>query len=160
MHRHQYKGKKFSLKKSPRELMIRNLATSILLYEKVKTTTTKAKAVQSKLEIMITYAKSGTLSDIRRINSYLLDESAAKKLLLELAPLYKSRPGGYTRVIKVGQRAGDNAGMSIIELLDVEKLDRKVEPIVKKIKKTQPKATPKKSDDAKKPGKKAKKEIK
>ncbi len=140
--------------------MIRNLATSILLYEKVKTTTTKAKAVQSKLEIMITCAKSGTLPDIRRINSYLLDESAAKKLLLELAPLYKNRTGGYTRVIKVGQRSGDNAGMSIIELLDVEKLDRKVESTVKKIKKTQPKASPKKPDEVKKPDKKAKKEIK
>lgn len=140
--------------------MIRNLATSILLYEKVKTTTTKAKAVQSKLENMITCAKRGTLSDVRRINSYLLDQSAAKKLLLELVPLYKSRPGGYTRIIKVGQRAGDNAGMSIIELIDVEKLDRKTEKVVKKSKETQPKSEPKKPGKVKKTDKKVKKETK
>ena len=108
--------------------MLRNLATSFLLYEKVKTTSIKAKAVQSKVEIMITTAKGGNLSDIRKIDSYLLDKSASKKLLLELVPLYKDRPGGYTRVIKVGNRPGDNAKMSIIELLDVEKLDRKTEP--------------------------------
>ena len=132
MHRHQYKGKKFSLKKSPRELLLRNMTTSILLHEKIKTTTSKAKVVQSKVELLITSAKKGSLSDIRRINSYLLDRLAAKKLIIELAPLYKDRPGGYTRVVKVGYRAGDNAGMSIIELIDTDKLDRKKDLIEKK----------------------------
>ncbi len=126
--------------------MLRNLATSFLLYEKVKTTSIKAKAVQSKVEIMITTAKGGNLSDIRKIDSYLLDKSASKKLLLELVPLYKDRPGGYTRVIKVGNRPGDNAKMSIIELLDVEKLDRKTEPDRKTKKDDAKEATSKKTE--------------
>ena len=125
MHRHQYKGKKYNRNVGPRGLLLRNLATSVILYEKVKTTTVKAKGIRPIVEKMITLAKKGDLASIRFIDSYLLDDQAAKKLVVELAPIYKDRNGGYTRIIKFGPRAGDNAELSIIELLDIDKLDRK-----------------------------------
>jgi large subunit ribosomal protein L17 len=125
MHRHQYKGKKYNRNVGPRGLLLRNLATSVILHEKVKTTTIKAKGIQPIVEKMITLAKKGDLSSVRAINSYLLDDQAAKKLVVELAPIYKNRNGGYTRIIKFGPRSGDNAELSIIELLDIETLDRK-----------------------------------
>jgi large subunit ribosomal protein L17 len=127
MHRHSYKGAKYSRKKGPRELMLRNLATSIILHEKVKTTTVKAKGIQPIVEKMVSLAKKNDLSSNRAIGRYILDEQARLKLTIELAPLYKDRVGGYTRVIKFGSRPGDNAEMSIIELVDVEKLDKKLD---------------------------------
>jgi large subunit ribosomal protein L17 len=159
MHRHANKGYKFSRNKGPRELMLRNLTTSVILHEKVKTTSIKAKGVQPTVEKMITLAKKGDLNSIRSIDSYLLDEQAGKKLVVELAPLYKDRKGGYTRIIKFGSRAGDNAKMSIIELLDVEKLNRKVKE--KKVKSEKSKETEEKPKKvAKSQPKKAKKETK
>jgi large subunit ribosomal protein L17 len=131
MHRHQNTGRKYSRKKGPRELLFRNLTTSVFLYEKVKTTTAKAKGVQPIIEKMITLAKKGDLPSIRAINSYLLDKQAAKKLMIELAPLYKERAGGYTRIVRFGNRAGDKAELSVIELLDVEKLDHKIKKVEK-----------------------------
>jgi len=124
MHRHGYKGRKFSLKKQPRELMLRNLATSVILHEKVKTTLEKAKEVQPMVERMISIAKKESLSGDRMMHAYLLDEQAVYKLQTELAKLYKEREGGYTRITKIGFRSGDSAKMAMIELIDVEKLDK------------------------------------
>lgn len=124
MHRHQYKGRKFSRDAGPRKALLRSLATSIILYEKVKTTLPKAKEIRPIVEKLITSAKSGDLNAIRELNAYLYDGKAVEKLVKEIAPLYKDRKGGYTRITKVGNRLGDNASMAIIELLDVEKLDK------------------------------------
>lgn len=162
MHRHTNKGYKFSRNKGPRELLLRNLATSVILYEKVKTTTAKAKGVQPIVEKMITLAKKGDLASIRSINSYLLDKQAAKKLVTELASLYKDRDGGYTRIVKFGIRTGDSAELSILELLDVEKLDHKQLEPKKKIEIGKKKEVKRESKEAKtnnKP-KKSKKEAK
>ncbi len=138
MHRHANKGYKYSRDKGPRELMLRNLATSVILHEKVKTTNIKAKGIQPIVEKMITLAKKGDMVSIRAIKSYLLDEAAGRKLIIELAPLYKERRGGYTRITKVGSRVGDNAKMSVIELIDIEKLEKKVKtPAKDKTKKTE-----------------------
>ena len=124
MHRHGFKGRKFSLKKQPRELLFRNLATSVILHEKVKTTLAKAKEIQPIVEKMITLAKKEDLSNNRALHAYLLDKQAVYKLQSEIAGLYKDRQGGYTRITKIGYRVGDAAKMAVIELLDVEKLDR------------------------------------
>jgi large subunit ribosomal protein L17 len=129
MHRHQYKGRKFSRDIGQRKALLRSLATSVVLYEKVKTTLPKAKEIRPIVEKLITTAKSGDLAAIRQINSYLLDEKAVQKLVTEIAPLYKERNGGYTRITKVTNRMGDNASMAIIELLDTEKL---VKPVAEK----------------------------
>ncbi|RJO60025.1 50S ribosomal protein L17 [candidate division WS5 bacterium] len=122
MHKHTKKIRKFGREKAPRELMFRNLATSIILHEKVKTTLPKAKEIRPTLEKLITTAKKGDLSSIRKLHSYLLDKNAVQKLLVEIAPLYKERNGGYTRITKLGPRIGDGAEMALFELLDTDKL--------------------------------------
>lgn len=127
MHRHSNKGRKLGRDKAPRELMFRNLATSVVLHEKVRTTLPKAKEVRPVVERLITTAKKGDVNAIRKLNSYLLDKNAAQKLITELAPLYEKRNGGYTRITRAGLRVGDAAQMAVIELLDVEKLAKKAQ---------------------------------
>jgi large subunit ribosomal protein L17 len=152
MHRHGYKGRKFSLKKEPRELLFRNLATSVILHEKVKTTLPKAKEVQPLVEKMITLAKKDDLESKRALHSYLLDKQAVYKLQSEIVDLYRERNGGYTRITKLGYREGDSAKMAVIELIDVEKLDRtpKKEEKPKKAVKPAEKAEKKTAKPAKK----------
>lgn len=127
MHRHQYKGRKLSREAGPRKALVRGLASQVILYEKVSTTLEKAKQVQPVVEKLITRAKSGTLND-RRIAAKTLSsqDRALEKLFAELGPLYAGRNGGYTRVIKIESRIGDNASMAVLELLDTEKLTEKV----------------------------------
>lgn len=125
MHRHANTGRKLKREKGPRGLMLRNLATSIILHEKVRTTTTKAKEIRPIVEKLITKAKKGDVNAQRALNAYLLDENAARKTIVELAPLYKDRQGGYTRIVKTGKREGDASEMAYIELLDVDKLVKK-----------------------------------
>jgi large subunit ribosomal protein L17 len=115
--RHRNKNKILDRKKGPRELMLRNLAASILLYEKVKTTRAKAAAVRPLVERLITAAKVGDLNARRGLIKVLLQKNAVKKTLEVLGVRYKSRPGGYTRIIKLGTRAGDGAAMVQIELV-------------------------------------------
>ena len=99
-------------------LMLRNLATSVILHENVKTTKAKAKMVQPIVEKLITKAKTkNTRSAIQQIGKVVLDENASRKLLDVLKERYKDRPGGYTRIIKVGHRAGDAAEMVKLQLV-------------------------------------------
>lgn len=133
MHRHAYKGRKLGRDKAHRELMFRNLATSVILHEKVKTTLPKAKEIRPIVEKLITTAKKGDVNAIRKLNAYLLDKNATEKMITELGPLYQKRNGGYTRITKLGFRSSDAAEMAQIELLDVEKIVKKeAKPKVKK----------------------------
>ncbi len=104
-------------KKGPREALLRSLATSVILYEKVKTTKAKAKAVRPLVERLITVGKEGTVTARRRINSKIYGDNAVKKVVEELAPRYKDRQGGYTRITNIGQRQGDGAEIVQIELV-------------------------------------------
>lgn len=122
MHRRNYKGRKFGREAAQRRALFRGLATSLVLHEKIKTTKEKAKEVRPIVEKLITLAKRGDLHAMRQAHSYLLDEKAVIKLKQELAPLYKERNGGYTRILNLGFRKGDGANEAIIELLDTEKL--------------------------------------
>ncbi len=115
--RHRNTGTILGRKKAPRELMLRNLASSILLYEKVKTTEAKAKAVKPLVERMITTAKKGDLNARRGLIKVLLQKNAIKKSMEVLGERYKDREGGYTRIIKLGTRQGDGAEMVQIELV-------------------------------------------
>ena len=115
--RHRNTGKILDRKKAPREMMLRNLAASILLYEKVKTTEAKAKTVRSLLERLITTAKAGDLTARRTLLSTLPQTLAVKKAMEVLGARYKERAGGYTRIVKLGTRAGDGATMVQIELV-------------------------------------------
>jgi large subunit ribosomal protein L17 len=115
--RHRNKNKILDRKKGPRELMLRNLASSILIYEKVKTTKAKAQAVRPLVEKMITSAKVGDLNSRRGLIKVLLQKNAVKKAMEVLGDRYKNRPGGYTRTTKLGVRPGDGAEMVQIELV-------------------------------------------
>jgi large subunit ribosomal protein L17 len=115
--RHRNKNKILDRKKGPRELMLRNLASSIILYEKVKTTRAKAAAVRPLVEKLITTSRVGDLNARRALLEVLLQKNAVLKAMEVLSVRYKERNGGYTRTIKLGVRQGDGAEMVQIELV-------------------------------------------
>lgn len=100
-----------------RDLMMRNLVTSLIKHGKIETTVTRAKETQKIAEKMITLAKRGDLHARRQAMAYMLDETVVKNLFDEVAPKFKERNGGYTRITKTAPRQGDAALMAIIELL-------------------------------------------
>jgi large subunit ribosomal protein L17 len=110
------KGRKFSMKVGPRKMMLRVLVNNFLLHEKIKTTEAKAKELRSIAEKMITRAKDANLAN-RRLLVRDLTPKMTKKIIDDIAPKYKERQGGYTRIIKLGPRNSDGAHMAIIELV-------------------------------------------
>jgi len=115
--RHRVKGSILDRKKEPRELMLRNLAASVLIYEKVKTTRAKAKAVRPLVEKLITISKAGDLTARRRLIEILPQEMAVKKAMEVLSKRYSEKNGGYSRIVKIGTREGDGAEMALLELI-------------------------------------------
>ena len=133
MHRHGYQGRKLQLAAGPRRALVRGQLTSLVLHEAITTTEAKAKEVAPRFERLVTYAKRGSLAGGRALRRELLTELAAQKLLQELAPAFASRQGGYTRIIKLGNRRGDNAPMARLSLvLDDVKLPAAPAPAAKK----------------------------
>ena len=110
------KGRKFSRKIGPRKQLFKSLANNLLLREKIKTTEAKAKELRSIVEKMITRAKDASVIN-RRLLAKELTPNTTKKIVDEIAPKYKGRKGGYTRIIKLGPRDSDGAKMVIIELV-------------------------------------------
>jgi len=98
--------------------MYRNLVTDLLNYEKIITTEAKAKEMRGLAEKMITLGKEGGLHARRRALSFIFDKKVTEKVFTELAPRYAERPGGYTRIIKLGPRLGDGAAMVQLELVE------------------------------------------
>jgi len=115
--RHRSKVKVLDRKKAPREAMLRNLATSLVLYEKVKTTQARAKTVKPLVEKLITRGKVKSIHNKQQLSRVLTDKKAVQKILDVLGPRYKERKGGYTRIIKIGQRQGDGGMVVQIELV-------------------------------------------
>lgn len=115
--RHRRTGKTLDRKAAPRRALLRNLATSVVLYEHVNTTLAKAKAVRPLVERLITKGRSKSLTTRRELMKVLTIESAVNKILEELGPRYATRPGGYTRIIKLGARKGDGAETAQIQLV-------------------------------------------
>ncbi len=109
--------KKLGRPTAHRNMMLRNLVTSFLREGKITTTEMRAKETRRIAEKMITLAKRGDLHARRQVLSYILDEDVVTKLFAEIAPVYKDRNGGYTRLMKLGPRKGDAAEMVIIELV-------------------------------------------
>ena len=97
--------------------MLRTTVTDLLRHESIKTTEAKAKEIRPLAEKVITRGKKGTLHQRRLAAAFLTDESVVRKVFEELGPRYEDRPGGYTRIVKLGQRKGDAAPTAIIELL-------------------------------------------
>jgi large subunit ribosomal protein L17 len=115
--RHKVLSQKFSRPTAQRLALFRGLVTDLLKHEQIKTTEAKAKAVRGLAEKMITLGKSGSLPARRRVLGYVYDKDVAKKLFDDLAPRYADRAGGYTRIVKLGPRLGDNAPMVQLELV-------------------------------------------
>lgn len=110
-------NRKFSRKTGPRQALLRNLVTSLIIAERIETTEAKAKEITSIADKMITLGKSGDLHARRQALSYMMDENAVTKLFEKIAPRFEDRDGGYTRIMKKGYRRGDGAPMVILELL-------------------------------------------
>ncbi len=115
--RHRKAGRKLGRTTSHREAMLRNMVTSLLKEEKIVTTDTRAKELRCIAEKMITLGKRGDLHARRQAGSFIRDRVTAKKLFDEISPRYGERAGGYTRIVKMGRRLGDNAPVSVIELM-------------------------------------------
>lgn len=118
--RHLKTVRKLGRTTSHRGAMLSNLATSLIVKESVKTTEAYAKGVRPLLEHMITFAKRGDLHARRQVLRVIRDGKAVAKLFDELAPRFVDREGGYTRIVKLGQRRGDGASLSIIQLVDAQ----------------------------------------
>lgn len=116
--RHNKSGRRLGRTTSHRIAMFRNMVTSFLAHERIVTTDAKAKELRPIAEKMITLGKKGDLHALRRAASYIRDKKTVTKLFTAIAPRYKDRSGGYTRIIKLGTRPGDAAPLSVIELVE------------------------------------------
>ena len=116
--RHRLGLRKLNRTSSHRLAMLRNMTVSLLKHEVIKTTLPKAKELRRVVEPMITLGKSATLANRRLAFSRLRDRDMVSKLFEVIGPRYKTRPGGYLRILKFGFRKGDNAPMALVELMD------------------------------------------
>lgn len=115
--RHLKKGSKLNRTAAHRRALMGNLITSLILHERIRTTTAKAKAVRPLAERMITFAKRGDLHARRQVLRLVKDKTAVSKLFETLGERFKERPGGYTRILRLSNRNGDNAEMALLELV-------------------------------------------
>lgn len=116
--RHRKSGRKLNRNSSHRKAMFSNMASSLIEHEIIKTTLPKAKELRGILEPLITISKEDTVSKRRLIFNRLRNRDSVTKLFNDLGPRYTTRPGGYLRILKCGFRAGDNAPMAYIEMVD------------------------------------------
>ena len=116
--RHQKSGRVLGRNSSHRKAMFRNMAASLFRHEQIRTTVPKAKELRRVAEPLITLAKTSNLANRRLAMSRLGDRDAVTKLFDDLGPRFKDRPGGYTRILRCGLRAGDSAPMAYVQLLD------------------------------------------
>ena len=116
--RHRKSGRKFSRTSAHRKAMFKNMAVSLFEHELIKTTLPKAKELRSYAEPLITLAKEDSVANRRLAFARTRSKEAVGKLFNELGPRYATRPGGYVRIMKCGFRAGDNAPMAYVELVD------------------------------------------
>jgi large subunit ribosomal protein L17 len=159
--RHQNSGRQLSRNSSHRAALMRNMASALLRYETIRTTVPKAKELRRVVEPLITMAKIDSVAKRRLAFSRLRDQEIVVKLFTDLGPHYKTRPGGYLRILKHGIRPGDSAPMAIMQLVDRAEVAANDEPAkIKPERKDKAEKAPKvkadKAEKAEKPSKKAK----
>ncbi len=134
--RHRLANKKLGRNSAQRKALLRSLVTSFLDKERINTTLAKAKALRPVAEKIITLAKKNSLHARRKVLRFVYKKNVVKKLFEDIGPRFTERPGGYTRIIKTGQRAGDGAQLAIIELVGSEykKKSKKKEKLSEKAK--------------------------
>jgi large subunit ribosomal protein L17 len=144
--RHRNSGRQLSRNSSHRHALLRNMATSLLRHETIRTTVPKAKELRRVVEPLITLAKVDSLAKRRLAFSRLRDVSVVEKLFVDLGPRFKARAGGYTRILRMEPRPGDSADMALMQLVDAAVVsadkaeDTKAEKTPKKSKKAAPDA--------------------
>ncbi|PID79453.1 50S ribosomal protein L17 [bacterium DOLZORAL124_64_63] len=116
--RHNVKGRKFNRTAAHRKMMFRNMVTSLFEHERITTTVTKAKEARGVAERLITFAKKGDLHSRRMAARKVMEPAVLQKLFDDIGPRYADRQGGYTRILRLGPRRGDNAELAILELVD------------------------------------------
>lgn len=116
--RHRKKGRELSRTASHKKAMLRNMATSLIQHERIRTTEAKAKELRPVVEKLITLGGVDDVHSRRRARRWIEDRSALQKLFDDVGPRFRERPGGYTRILKLGPRKGDGAELAIIELTD------------------------------------------
>jgi large subunit ribosomal protein L17 len=137
-------ARKLSRQKDQRKALLRGLVASLILHESITTTEAKAKEVAPFFERLVTKAKSGSLHGQRQVRAYVQTENVAAKLFAELTPAFAERNGGYTRIVKIGNRRGDNAPMAVVQLVLPEKKTVAPKATEAKAEVAEPKAEPKK----------------
>src|SRR6185369_11405256 len=145
--RHNKSGRRLGRTTSHRVAMFRNMVTSFFNHERITTTDAKAKELRSIADKMITLGKRGDLHAMRQAAAYIREKSVVTKLFATIAPRYADRPGGYTRIVKLGLRPGDNASLAMIELVE-EEFTPKVKKSAAPVKAAAPKAAKKKAAPA------------
>ncbi|MBQ0936542.1 50S ribosomal protein L17 [Ideonella paludis] len=126
--RHRHGLRKLNRTSEHRAAMLRNMCVSLLQHEAIKTTVPKAKELRRVVEPLITLAKEATVANRRLAFARLRDRDVVTKLFNELGPRYNARPGGYTRILKMGFRVGDNAPMAYVELVDRPEVQAEAAP--------------------------------
>ena len=116
--RHRNAGRQLSRNSSHRRAMLRNMASSLLIHETIRTTLPKAKELRKVVEPLITLAKEDGVAQRRRAFDRLRNKESVGKLFTDLGPRYRARPGGYLRILKIGNRPGDSAPMALVQLVD------------------------------------------
>ena len=135
--RHMNRGRKLSRTSAHRKALFKNLVLALIAHERIRTTDAKAKDLRHFADRMVTLGKRGDLAARRRAFAFMQSHDAVKKLFDEIAPRFKDRPGGYTRVIKFGFRRGDAAPLSIIEFTASEAEQQAKKPKKRAAKKTE-----------------------
>ena len=123
--RHRVHGRKLGRTSAHRKALFRNQLTALFTHERIITTVAKAKELRPIAERMVTIARTGTLAARRKVATMVSDKEIAKRLFDEIAPRFADRPGGYTRIMRLGRRHGDNAELAIIEFVDYELAEHK-----------------------------------
>jgi large subunit ribosomal protein L17 len=141
--RHRKSFNKLNRTASHRKAMLANMVTQLFMHKKIRTTNVKARAVRPLAERLITFAKKGSLHARRLVLRTVRDQQVVKELFDEIAPMYATRNGGYTRIVKLGQRSGDGAEVADLELVDFEGVRKE-----KKEKKKPEKEKGKKAEEA------------
>ena len=134
--RHQNSGRKLNMSATHRKAMFRNMATSLLIHEKIRTTLPRAKELRRRVERLITLGRRGDLHARRLVMRDIKDRKAVARLFDDIGPRFTERPGGYTRIVRIGLRTGDAAQIAQIELMPAE------------VKKSASKSKAKKDDEA------------
>jgi large subunit ribosomal protein L17 len=121
--RHRVHGRKLGRTPAHRKALFRNQLTALFTHERIITTVAKAKELRPIAERMVTIARTGTLAARRKVATMVPDKETARRLFEDIAPRFADRPGGYTRIMRLGRRRGDNAELAIIEFVDYELAD-------------------------------------